>query len=62
LDVVEQKHGLGPNEYWAAADAPTEYERLSREYERTLDRKFIEALNEFGLPDLAALRRNNPPF
>lgn len=60
IDAVERNHGLRPDQYWAVADAPTEYKRLNREYERILDRKFVETLAEFGLDDLAALRRNNP--
>src|SRR5690348_453355 len=60
ITAIEEKYGLLPNEYWTVADAPIAYKRLSAQYSRILDQKFIQALNEFGLHDLAILRRDKP--
>lgn len=59
---LEMEHGLDreAGEYWAVGTGPSEYRRLSDLYDEVLDEKFIEALREFELDDVAALRRDEP--
>jgi hypothetical protein len=59
LDTIRKKHRLGPDEDWHRGDGPKEHIQLNTEYETILDQKFIEALEEFGLPDLAKLKKEN---
>lgn len=60
IDAIKEKYGLQPDQGWLRGDGPDEYVQLENDYEAILDKKFIELLEEFGLEDLAALRRDNP--
>lgn len=52
---IEQKHGLGPGEYWLTKDAPPEYCRLSSKWSAAANRRFVETLNELEGHDVASL-------
>ncbi len=60
LDRIKGEYGLKPDEFWRRGDGPEEYIRLEAEYDAILERKFIEVLDEFGLKDLAQLKRQDP--
>lgn len=52
---IEQKHGLGPGEYWLTRDAPPEYRRLSSKWNAIEDKTFLETLNELEGHEVASL-------
>ena len=54
LTQLHQEYGLGPDEYWPRGEGPKEYIELNCEYEDVSSAQFRKALEEFGLPDLAA--------
>ncbi|TAU02190.1 hypothetical protein [Rhizobium ruizarguesonis] len=60
LDDIEKEHGLSEGQFWPRGDAPPEYQAVSAMYDEILDRKFLETLEEFGLHELADMRRNHP--
>ncbi|TBF42879.1 hypothetical protein [Rhizobium leguminosarum] len=60
LNDIEKEHGLSDGEYWLRGDAPPEYQAVSAMYEEILDRKFLETLEEFGLHELADMKRQHP--
>ena len=59
LDALRSKYGLAPDEYWRRGEGPEDHIRLECDYEAILDKKFDSALEEFGLINLAKLRRKN---
>lgn len=59
LARIRQEHGLSPDEYWARGEGPGEYIRLNEDYDAVVRRRFIAALKEFGLHDLADLREQH---
>lgn len=56
---IEQREGLGPDEFWKIGDAPADYEELSREstalFEETMSNIFIHLLRRYGYGTLADL-------
>jgi hypothetical protein len=60
MEAVERSYDIGPDQFWRRADFPPEYKRLDEQYNLILKTKFISALREFGLDDLASLNENNP--
>lgn len=60
MEVIEQNHGLDPDHHWSIGQGPDDYERLSKQYDSVLDEKFSGALREFGVDDLADLKRRDP--
>ena len=59
IDRIERKHRLKKGHYWPRGRGPKEHVELNRRYEEVTEAKFIEALLEFGLNDVADLRLNN---
>lgn len=59
---LQIEHGLDreAGEYWPVGTGPSEYRQLSDLYDKVLGEKFIEALREFELHDLAALKKHEP--
>ena len=60
MKAVEKKHGLADDEYWPVSDAPEEYLELSREYDKAMESKLLEAFCEFGAEDLKEIYINDP--
>ena len=60
IENIKKEHGLSPDEDWLRDQGPEEWNRLNRQFEAILDSKFLEALSEFGLHDLAALKEQSP--
>lgn len=62
MRLIEEAEGLNVNagEFWPVGKGPKEYERLNALYEGILDMKYIEALDEFRLSDLAKLKSDDP--
>ena len=59
MRAIEKREGLGEFEYWPIGQGPEDYEELNKEYDLIFDKKFEEALREFGLQDMADLYYNN---
>ena len=59
IERIERSHGLEEDEYFAPDDAPDEWRALDREFESILGRRLEDALAEFGLTELLALRRRD---
>jgi hypothetical protein len=55
IDAVERSHGLSPDESWHKGEGPAEFQALSAEYGAADERRYVEALYEFGADDLAKL-------
>ncbi len=60
MEKIERQHGLQPDEFWPLGAGPEEYSRLNSQYGAVLDAKLLETLREFGLDDLADLKKQNP--
>ena len=60
IEKIEKEHGLGPDEYWLRGQGPKEHISLNRQYEASIEEKFVEMLREFGLDDLADLKEQSP--
>jgi hypothetical protein len=56
---IEKRYGLAKNEYWTIDTAPAEYQALSAEYDRVADALFGDALERYGLNEVAELWRND---
>lgn len=63
IEAIDKQSGLRPNQYWPRGQAPDEfrdqYDLLEKEYCAVIERRFITALREFGLDDLANLRQDS---
>jgi hypothetical protein len=59
MEGVEQAAGLSKDQYWMINDAPPEYITLSTRYDASLDARFAEMLDQFGLTELAVLWRTD---
>jgi hypothetical protein len=60
LREVEKRHGLAHDQYWPRGEGPEEYGSLNRQFEAVLDARFLQALREFDLCDLAELKEQSP--
>jgi hypothetical protein len=60
LGRIREEYGLKGDEAWYRGDEPNEYSQLETVYETILNEKFVEILEEFGLTDLAQLKREDP--
>jgi hypothetical protein len=60
LKAVEREYGLAEGEYWPRGQGPKAYQRLNQQYSSVLDGRFVKALRELGLDDLADLRERAP--
>ncbi len=55
LDAIREIKGLGDDEDCTIGERPEDWEELEQQYSEVLDRKFEEALREFGLHEIADL-------
>ena len=55
LDAIREREGPDDDEDWRIGDGPEDWEELQQQYSGVLDRKFEEALREYGLDDIADL-------
>ena len=55
IDAIREREGLDDDEYWSIGEGPEDWEELEEQYSEVLDRKFEEALREYGLDDIADL-------
>jgi len=56
LRDIRDQHGLEPDYDWPRGKGPKEYIKLNKQWDDAYESKFIEALREFGLGDLADLK------
>ncbi len=63
IDALDKESGLPPDHYWPKGQAPEEfqnrYDVLETQYTAVVESHFIAALREFGLDDLADLRKSD---
>ena len=59
IDAICQQEGLDEGETWKFGRGPADWEVLNNRYDEILDKKFEEALREYGLNDIADLYRDN---
>ena len=63
IEAIDKESGLLPDQYWPKGQAPDEfrgrYNALEGQYSEVIERRFMAALREFGLDDLANLREHN---
>jgi hypothetical protein len=55
IRLIEEAHGLGPDEYWPAGMGPAEWDDLHRQYVENDHKRFVETLLELGANDIADL-------
>ena len=57
MDAIRQREGLKDDEFWPIGQGPDDWEELTEQHSHVLDRKFEEALREYGFDDIADLYR-----
>jgi len=60
MAAIREERGLRPDEDWRVGKGPKEHTELNIEYGTVLENRFLETLREFGLNDLANLRKEDP--
>jgi hypothetical protein len=61
MEKIKESYGLKPDEYWKIKDAPPEYRKLSRKYEKVINNRLTELFEQHNLVDIAELRRRSLP-
>jgi len=46
FEAIRQKHGLGPDEFWALGEGPEEAQSLDREFNAACDRVTLQIFQE----------------
>lgn len=59
LSIVEKTYGLDPDQFWLRGQGPQEHTNLNAKYDAISEIKFVEALEEFDLNDLAEMLRRS---
>jgi hypothetical protein len=59
IQKIEQDHGLLPDEYWPRKKGPKDWMKLNDIYEKILERRMLELLQEFNLNDLVEMHNKN---